>query len=92
MGEGTVKTGITEAMEWLAENHPTLHLSHSVSKLVPGERVGDPTRLACTVTIAPKPTAIERDGLVFEDDAGWWLTGEGPTILDAIKVAVGNLP
>lgn len=82
-------TGYSAAIEWLEANHPDLRLSSAQTRLVAGPTAGSRTRQVVSVTLVPKPVITERQGIVFEERGDYWLSAEAPTILSAVKRAVG---
>jgi hypothetical protein len=67
-------TELQEAIAWLRDNQPGLKLASSYASLVPGNAPGKPT--------------VRKVSVILEGPT-YSVSGEGPTILDAVKCAVG---
>lgn len=75
-------TGISEARAWLDENAPGWRILHVDSTLTPGLTLGSPTSRRVVVTLVE--TGVPNDLDVT-------LVGEGDSIIDAVRSAVGGL-
>jgi hypothetical protein len=76
---------IDDTIAWLSANAPGWRFLHGETKLVPGSAEGEPTTLHRTVILG----SVAHDDVWLVPDVT--LMGEGATLLEAAKAAVGAL-